>query len=183
MSWRERLLSIEEASAAIPDEHTRAAVAIALRGEEVLLMQRAERPGDRWSGQISLPGGHAEAVDAHLAATAIRETREEVGVDLTSAGKLLGALAPIQAKVRGVGIETTILPAVFAVDASADPTFELGPEASDAFWFPLDRAERGDFDAEYRYEGRGVVMQLPSWEYESYTVWGLTYAILRGLLD
>ena len=55
----------------------RAAVAAVLRFDrdaaELLLMRRAERDGDRWSGQVSMPGGREEAADADLVATAVRE--------------------------------------------------------------------------------------------------------------
>ena len=52
------------AEASMPQDHGRAAVAITLRVHhdrpELLLMRRAESEGDPWSGQVSLPGGHAE---------------------------------------------------------------------------------------------------------------------------
>ena len=174
---RARLLDLPDAEALVPPDHRRAAVAIALRGAEVLLMKRAERPGDRWSGQISLPGGHAEPVDTDLAATAARETHEEVGVTLTD---LVGALPPVQAKARGKPLPTTILPAVYTLEGDVDVT--LGPEAQAAFWFPLDRAAAGDLDAPYRYTHGEVVVQLPSWRYDDHVVWGLTHCILTDLL-
>jgi ADP-ribose pyrophosphatase len=63
----------------------KAAVALIFRlGEndvpELLFIKRAEYEGDPWSGQIAFPGGRAEARDASLAETAIRETREETGI-------------------------------------------------------------------------------------------------------
>ena len=176
----QHLLEVAEAEGDIPTSHRRAAVAIALRGDEVLLMKRAERSGDRWSGQISLPGGHAEAGDADLVATATRETREEVGADLSGA-RLLGALAPVRAKVRGVPIDTTILPAVFLVEEELE--LSLGPEAQAAFWFPLDRAAAGALNATYAYPRNGVVLQLPSWEFDGHVVWGLTHGILSSLVS
>ena len=46
-----------------------------MASSEILLMRRAQREGDRWSGQIGLPGGHAEDFDEDLVATARRESR------------------------------------------------------------------------------------------------------------
>src|SRR4051812_5040072 len=66
-----------------PDGQRRAAVAVVLHDRRVLLMKRAERAGDPWSGHISLPGGGYQASDGDLRVTAIRETREELGVELT----------------------------------------------------------------------------------------------------
>ena len=119
------------AEAAMPANHGRAAVAITLRIDqdrpELLLMRRAEREGDPWSGQVSLPGGHAEESDLDLVATAIRETQEEVGIDLDRDSGLLGALEPIQARARGGLLDTTIAPFVFESTGEFETT--LGPEA------------------------------------------------------
>lgn len=180
----DRLLTPAEAQAAFPDRHRRAAVALALRagddGLSVLLMQRAERAGDRWSGQISLPGGHEEPEDQTLVDTAIRETQEEVGVDLTAYGKLLGALAPLQARARGRRLSTTIAPFVFEEHTPAEVV--LGPEAADAFWFPIAPAAAGDLDDTYRYERDGERGDFPCWRWEGRVVWGLTWRILSDLI-
>lgn len=177
-----RLRSVDSVAAELPGRHRRAAVAVALRGEGrgVLLMRRAEREGDLWSGQVSLPGGHEEAGDEDLAATAARETREEVGVDLEEHGRLLGALTPVQARARGRRLETSILPAVFALEAEVEPT--PGPEATEAFWFPLDRAARGELDGTHTHWEGGVTRDFPCWKFEGRVVWGLTLRILGELL-
>src|SRR5262249_36046360 len=111
----QRLRNSHAGAAGTPDAR-RAAVALILRGAEpeVLLMRRSEREGDRWSGQIGLPGGHADALDEDLLATARREAREEVGLDLAQSARLLGSLAPVQAKARGYLLPMWITPFVFA---------------------------------------------------------------------
>ncbi len=60
-------------------------------GVEGLFIKRAQQAGDPWSGQIALPGGRREPADADLLATAVRETREETGIELTGVEQL-GAL-------------------------------------------------------------------------------------------
>lgn len=51
---------------------------------EVLFIKRASRAGDRWTGHVALPGGKRDPEDADDQATAIRETWEEIGLDLTA---------------------------------------------------------------------------------------------------
>ncbi|MGH7524260.1 MAG: NUDIX domain-containing protein, partial [Gemmatimonadales bacterium] len=61
-----------------------AAVALVLAEEpdRLLLIRRAEREGDPWSGHLALPGGRRQESDSDLLATATRETREETGIHL-----------------------------------------------------------------------------------------------------
>lgn len=146
----------------------------------VLLMRRAAREGDRWSGQVSFPGGHAEERDADLGDTAMRETREEVGVRLDRT-RLLGRLPTRRAKARGRPVRTAITPFVFRLEAP--PPLVLGPEAAHAFWFPLERAANGDLDDELLLPAGGGQVRLPAWRFESDLVWGLTYEMLRELAD
>ncbi|KAL8807080.1 MAG: hypothetical protein Q9182_000913 [Xanthomendoza sp. 2 TL-2023] len=53
------------------------------RGDpEVLFIKRAARKGDRWNSHIAFPGGGRDPEDKDDVATSIRETREEIGMDL-----------------------------------------------------------------------------------------------------
>jgi 8-oxo-dGTP pyrophosphatase MutT (NUDIX family) len=143
----------------------------------VLLMKRIEREGDPWSGHISLPGGGFQASDADMLATAIRETHEELGVDLKGA-RLLGNLMPLHPFTSGpMGVEVT--PFVFATTAAVEP--QPGPEAEAAFWLPLDVAASGRIDSTYTYPGTDRT--FPCWTFERYTIWGLTWRILSDLLE
>lgn len=162
------------------EQRRRAAVAILLHdeptGPRVLLMKRAERPGDPWSGHISLPGGRHETFDPDLHATAIRETREELGVELTGA-RYLGQLTALHPSTGGPnGIEVT--PFVFLTEVAVEPT--CGPEALAAFWLPLDTAAAGTLDGTYAYPGSE--MTFPSWNYDGHVIWGLTWRILGDVL-
>lgn len=157
----------------------RAAVAVVLHeapAPRVLLMKRAERDGDPWSGHISLPGGRFEPFDDSLLATAIRESREELAIDLSSM-RLLGAMPVMHPFTSGPsGIEVT--PFVFATDAIV--TTQCGPEALSSFWLPLDQAEAGVLDGTYTYPG--TTRQFPSWSFEGHVIWGLTWRILGDVL-
>lgn len=164
-----------------PDDGRRcAAVAVVLHdeapGPRVLLMKRVERDGDPWSGHISLPGGRFSQGDPHLLATAIRETQEELGVDLAGT-RMLGMLPVLQPFMSGpLGVQVT--PFVFATTEAVTP--QVGPEAEAAFWLPIDLAASGSLDATYTYPGSERT--FPSWRFEDYTIWGLTWRILGDLL-
>jgi 8-oxo-dGTP pyrophosphatase MutT (NUDIX family) len=166
-----------------PDETRRRAGVAAVvydapAGPLVLMMKRIERAGDPWSGHISLPGGGYQRADGDLRITAIRETQEELGVDLTvPALRFIGPLPSLTPFSSGpMGVEVT--PFVFA---TAEPVVTTpGPEAVSAFWLPLELAASGRLDAQYTYPGTDRV--FPSWSYEGHTIWGLTWRILFDLL-
>ena len=161
------------------DGKRRAAVAVLLHdegaGPRVLLMKRSERVGDPWSGHISLPGGGHDRTDADLLATAIRETQEELGIDLHGT-RLLGSLPALHPFTSGpAGVEVT--PFVFVTGAAVEPV--PGPEAEAAFWLPIELAQSGALDATYTYPG--TERTFPAWTFERYTIWGLTWRILGDL--
>ena len=82
-----------------PPPEQRAAVAMVLRptpGDwpELLMIKRSVHESDPWSGHMAFPGGREEPSDPTLLATAIRETREELGLGLVTARRL-GSLDPV----------------------------------------------------------------------------------------
>ena len=157
-----------------------AAVSILLRTDassvDVLLIRRAIVKNDRWSGQIGLPGGHRENSDASLLATAVRETHEEVGIDLELGAETLGRMEKVQAKARGKMLAMSITPFVFRATKYVNPV--PGPEVDVAFWFPLRRARDGELDSSHTYRSSHANFHMPAWVFEGCVVWGLTYEIL-----
>jgi 8-oxo-dGTP pyrophosphatase MutT (NUDIX family) len=101
---------------------------------EALFIKRAARAGDPWSGQIAFPGGRFEPTDADLLATAVRETREETGIDLRAAEQL-GVLDDLNPRTPTLP-PIVVRPFVFGV--AARPTLSLSPdEVQRAFWLPF----------------------------------------------
>ncbi len=161
-----------------------AAVAIVLRyqngGPEVLLMRRIERDGDPWSGQISLPGGSGKDADGDAVGTAIRETQEEVGLDLAVCARRIGFLPPVHPVPRGLARPLHVTPVVFT-QIRDDPT-AAGDEAQRVFWFPLDRAAAGELDGTTHWKIGFIDKQFPCWNFDGEVVWGMTHRILLSLL-
>jgi 8-oxo-dGTP pyrophosphatase MutT (NUDIX family) len=163
------------------DRH--AAVATILRdgphSPEVLLIRRAEREGDPWSGHMAFPGGRQEPRDPDLFATACRETAEEVGIDLRGEGELIGRLDEVPAMARGRRAGLVVHPFVFAV--GREPTIRPNCEVDEVFWAPLGPLVRGEVNAMRAYEHEGQTVQLPAFDVSGRLVWGLTYHMLLSL--
>jgi 8-oxo-dGTP pyrophosphatase MutT (NUDIX family) len=162
-----------------------AAVALLVRhgggGPELLLIRRAEREGDPWSGHMALPGGRSAPDDRDAEATAARETREEVGIDVERFGRRLGpldVLTPMSDRAPRI----TVSPFVFAVPPDAEPV--PNHEVAQAIWVPLAELAEPGAATEYLHEmGDGTFMSFPAYGARGNVVWGLTHRILTGFLE
>jgi 8-oxo-dGTP pyrophosphatase MutT (NUDIX family) len=143
-------------------------------GAEILLIKRAERAGDPWSGQIAFPGGRRDPRDRDLVGTAMRETREETGVELAAAERLgvLDDLAPRAAPLPPV----IVRPFVFAL--SRRPVLATNAEVQRAFWVPLARLAQPDVRAEVTLTLSDGVRTLPAYRLGEDIIWGMTEHIL-----
>ncbi|OLB08113.1 MAG: hypothetical protein AUH06_03595 [Gemmatimonadetes bacterium 13_2_20CM_69_27] len=159
-----------------------AAVALILlegpRGLETLLIRRAERADDPWSGQVALPGGRYDPADADLLVTAIRETREETGVDL-SAAERLGVLDDLYPRTPTLPA-VVVRPFVFAL--ASRPTLVPGVEAARVFWLPLDRLSQRGVRRDFTLPVRGVERTFPAYVVDEIVIWGMTERILTPFL-
>ncbi len=134
---------------------------------------------------MALPGGRSDPADADLRATAVRETREEVGIDLDADGALLGKLPDLEAIARAKRTGLMITPFVFALlrDAREAPlTFDPG-EVAEALWVPLWPLARGDGAGTVAWEVEGRAIELPCWHVRGRVVWGLTYRMIQSLFE
>ncbi|MCZ7650115.1 MAG: CoA pyrophosphatase [Thermoanaerobaculia bacterium] len=167
----------------VPDGRKAAVAAVArdgAAGAELLFIRRAEHPRDPWSGQMGLPGGRVDPGDAGPLATAIRETREELALDLAAAGRLLGALSEARTHLRLGRSPYSVAPFVFAI--AGDPAFAPSAEVQEALWVPLaflaDPARRDSLT----WVRRGVPLPMPCCRFEGRPIWGLTLRIVDELL-
>ena len=172
----------------VSSEGPRAAVAAILRelpgtdGADLLFIRRAERATDPWSGHIAFPGGRRDPGDASLLATAVRETREEVGIDL-SAGRLLGRLPDVPAFLRAKSAGLVVTPFVFALpgDVRVVPNVEV----ASTLWVPMSTLARGEGKSSFKLDYEGQTYDLPCIHLEpgQHRLWGMTYRMLETLLD
>jgi 8-oxo-dGTP pyrophosphatase MutT (NUDIX family) len=162
-----------------------AAVAVIFRvaedGEalELLLIERASYAGDPWSGHVAFPGGRREPLDATLLDTALRETREEIGVDLATHGRVLGALErvnPMSPSLPPISI------APFVALLTRDATLALSDEVAEVFWMPLAALRHPEASSDVEVAVGGGRRTVRAFVHGRFTIWGLTERILRDLL-
>jgi 8-oxo-dGTP pyrophosphatase MutT (NUDIX family) len=164
---------------ALGPDMTAASVLIPLvqreHGLTMLLTMRTAHLTDH-AGQISFPGGRAEAEDASPIDTALRETEEEIGLHRSHI-EIIGSLPDY---VTGTGYRVTPVVGLVA------PPFELRPdprEVAEIFEVPLaflmDGAnhQRLSFDMP-NGKGRRNFYAMP---YERFFIWGATAGMLRNL--
>lgn len=160
-----------------PGRH--AAVAAVLTDElDLLFMRRAEYPGDPWSGHVSFPGGRAEPEDRDSLATAIRETHEELGLDLSDA-EVLGTLADIQ--TSGHLPSLVVRPWVFRIPEL--PELRPNHEVASVHLMSLQALARGEGRSQFRYDWRGQEVLLPCVDFCGTRLWGMTLRMVDDLLD
>jgi 8-oxo-dGTP pyrophosphatase MutT (NUDIX family) len=168
-------------------EGPRAAVAAIFRdagpaGAELFFIRRADREGDPWSGHIAFPGGRRDARDATLLATAIRETREEVGIDLEHA-ELLARLPDVPAFTRSKRGSLVVTPFVFAARAPVSPV--PNHEVQSTLWVPFASLARGEGKETFAWTWEGKTLDLPCVRIgpERHVLWGMTYRMLETMLE
>lgn len=141
----------------------------------LLLTQRAGHLRQH-AGQISFPGGRLEPQDADIAAAALRETEEEIGI----AAAYIEPLGFLYDHLVRTGYRVTPLVALL------QPGFTLRPdstEVAEVFELPLVFALES---ANYRARSRRLLeIEVDVWElpYGERTIWGATAGILANLRD
>jgi 8-oxo-dGTP pyrophosphatase MutT (NUDIX family) len=165
-----------------PDARPAAVALVVLEGPiglEILLILRAVRADDPWSGQIALPGGRYDAGDANLEATAVRETREETGVDLSDAERL-GVLDDLHPRTPTLP-PVVVRPFVFALAKRA--ALVPSDEVQRAFWLPLARLSEPGVRREVTLTMNGAVRTFPAYLVDDELIWGMTERILTPFID
>lgn len=114
---------------------------------EILFIKRATSERDRWSSHIALPGGRREPGETDIGAS-VRETVEEVGIDLAKDGLYVGPLDQRPLKVSwGSRTIMVLCPYVFVLK-NPDAKVVLQPtEIATAFWYSFESLLKPEFRA------------------------------------
>ena len=159
----------------------RAAVGVVLvpNPDAILLIRRAERAGDPWSGQMGLPGGRSTTSDVDLLQTAIRETREEVGIELTAAD-LVGALDDVAPRSPHLP-PLMVRPFVFFLRDR--PRVIPNVEVADHLWVELAALLHPTAYRPVTIRFGSAAQDFPAYHVSPIPVWGMTERILAPLVS
>lgn len=158
----------------------RASVSVILTSRispETLLIKRAYRTGDPWSGQVAFPGGKSQEGDQSSKDTAIRETLEEVGVDLRSSSEFLGYYGIFRAHTGTLDV----VPSVFLLKRRVE--VKPNEEVSSFRWVGFNRFMSPEASTSYRLGVPGGEREVPALQVGDYLVWGLTHRIISALCE
>jgi len=164
-----------------PPGKTLAAVLVpvlAVGGEPSLLFTRRSNLLPHHQGQIAFPGGrHHPGADADLAATALREAQEEIGLAPADV-RLLGPLDDLET----VSTRFLITPFVGVVPHPYD--FKPCPDEVDViFTVPLARLRSPDALRRELWDFGGRKVPIDTYPVDGHVIWGATQRITRNLLS
>ena len=126
------------------------------------------------AGEISFPGGKLDSNDSNLLETALRETREEIGLTLRP-DQVIGQLDPVITLNSGF----TILPFVSVVDEI--PPLSANAEVEKIFHIPLEsflKTMANDPDPTHN-----LIQEMYTFEFQGNIVWGASARVLKQIAD
>ena len=172
----------------------RAAVAMILRevngDAHILMIKRAARQGDPWSGHMAFPGGVMEAEDRHGFDVACRETEEEIALRLMQSGRFIGRLSELMTHFQLRRRAMVVSPYVFVVDDEVvddqvvDDEIACAPnaEVSELLWVPLAYLANSNNRERMKWRVGMLDIPLPCYRYQGRLIWGLSLMMLDELL-
>ncbi len=170
-----------------------AAVALILRQKsaqtlELLMIQRAIKEDDPWSGHMAFPGGKRNSPKEQSIETAIRETKEETGITLLKE-QCIGRLSDIVTRNHDKKNLMKVTPWVFTlpthIEGHTNDELTLNHEAQDSCWLPCSLFVKNNRTpmkwpllktGPWKY-----TVNLPSYQHDRKIVWGLSLMMIDEL--
>ncbi|MGD2294291.1 MAG: CoA pyrophosphatase [Candidatus Aminicenantes bacterium] len=141
-----------------------------------LVLTRRTEKVDHHQAQISFPGGQQEKGET-LEQTALRETREELGIEPATV-YIFGRLTPLYIPPTNY----CIYPVVAKVDER--PRFRPSSlEVADVLEIPLSHLIDPDTVRKEIWTIRGLEVEVPFYSFEGHKIWGATAMVLAEFLD
>ncbi|MCI4323179.1 MAG: CoA pyrophosphatase [Thermoplasmata archaeon] len=163
-----------------PEPVAEAAILVVIRegshGPETLLIERAERAGDRASGQVSFPGGHREPTDPGLRSVALRETSEEVGLTSIDLSEEPRYFHTYPAPVFGIHVAAFLAP--FGERGREPHPVDL-TEVAEVFWFPFGQALHTERRLRRTHLGE---REVDAAVWGTHVVWGFTRGVIGDII-
>ncbi len=146
-------------------------------GVRCLLIRRSDSASAH-GGQMAFPGGKWDELDTDLIQTAIRETREEIGLGLDTQS-VIGALSPLYIPVSNFLVNP------FVASCGMRPLLSIEPaEVQDVVDFDLGHILNDqNIHIGERLLQNGAKLKTPYYEIEGFEVWGATAMILSELAE
>ncbi|MFQ5782186.1 MAG: NUDIX hydrolase [Nitrosopumilus sp.] len=156
------------------DENYRlASVLVIIYGKEpIVVMTEKPKHMKFHAGEISFPGGKLDNDDSDLLQTALRETSEEIGLNITK-NQIIGQLEPVITLNSGF----LILPFISIVDKI--PPLAANAEVEKIFHIPLEsflKTMAPDPDPSHN-----IIQEMYTFDYQNQIVWGASARILKQI--
>ena len=150
-----------------------ASVLVVIYGKEpIVIMTEKPKHMKFHAGEISFPGGKLDDDDSDLLQTALRETSEEIGLEITRK-QVTGQLEPVVTLNSGF----LILPFVSVIDEI--PTLTPNSEVEKIFHIKLEpflKTMTDDLNPSHN-----IIQEMYTFEYQNQIVWGASARILRQI--
>lgn len=145
----------------------------------ILIRRTSSHQQDKHAGQVAFPGGKRELGDPDLMYTALRETEEEVAIDLATID-VLGALSPLYITVSKFLVHPFVAyawkpPQLVRQEQEIEEIMEV---PLSAFFDPATRQE-----TRIRLSGGIILNHVPAYAIEGNIIWGATAMILSEFLE
>jgi len=166
-------------------DYVHAAVMMILKqsntGYSLLFIKRPDNDRDPFSGHMAFPGGRMEMDDNSKLDTAVRETFEEVGININRSARVLGALDdvnPNNPRARNY----VVTPYLSVLEEEVDIIPDVN-EVEKTIWVPMHHLV-DDKNAQVRIRVRdGREVKDYAYNYDQYLIWGMTGRVLHQFLS